>query len=185
MSQNYNQLDPQTLPELVQALTDSFAAIEAVITRVDEATFQSRPHGKWSIGENVEHLVLSSMGIASLLGRDKEALVAFRTHEPRPSRAYPEMAATYFVRVAGRTAPQQLSPNAQAPKSREELLRSWRMIGSKFAERLPAHWTVEQLDEYQLPHPAFGKLSLREMLYFTIFHNYHHLQAMLRAEAAR
>ena len=30
------------------------------------------------------------------------------------------------------------------------------------------------LDNYQLPHPILGKISLREMLYFTAYHVEHH-----------
>jgi hypothetical protein len=32
----------------------------------------------------------------------------------------------------------------------------------------------EELDRYILPHPILGKLTLREMLYFTIYHVKHH-----------
>ncbi len=31
-----------------------------------------------------------------------------------------------------------------------------------------------QLDALILPHPLLGKLTLREMLYFTIYHVQHH-----------
>lgn len=182
MTPDHHQLNPQSLPALAQALTDSFAAVEEVMTRVDDTTFHARPYGRWSIGENVDHLVLSSMGIASVLGRDKADLARFRAPEPRTSRTYPELATTYFVRIAGRTAPPSVSPDPDAPKSREELLSSWRTIATKYAERLPANWTEDELDDYLLQHPGFGPLTLREMLYFTIFHNYHHLLAMQRAE---
>ena len=31
-------------------------------------------------------------------------------------------------------------------------------------------WSEEQLDEFVLPHPLLGKVTTREMLYFTIHH---------------
>jgi uncharacterized damage-inducible protein DinB len=34
--------------------------------------------------------------------------------------------------------------------------------------------TEEELDRYLLPHPLLGKLTMREMLYFTIYHVTHH-----------
>ncbi|HRH60621.1 MAG TPA: DinB family protein, partial [Chitinophagaceae bacterium] len=34
----------------------------------------------------------------------------------------------------------------------------------------------DELDVYILPHPLLGKLTLREMLYFTIYHAEHHLK---------
>jgi len=35
-------------------------------------------------------------------------------------------------------------------------------------------WNEDELDQYQLPHPILGKLTIREMLYFTIYHNLRH-----------
>jgi hypothetical protein len=32
-------------------------------------------------------------------------------------------------------------------------------------------WSEAELDSLQLPHPAIGMITLREMLLFTIFHN--------------
>ena len=36
------------------------------------------------------------------------------------------------------------------------------------------NWKESDLDKYVLPHPLLGKISLREMLYFTDFHILHH-----------
>ena len=35
-------------------------------------------------------------------------------------------------------------------------------------------WTEKQMDEFILPHPLLGKITLREMMYFTIHHADHH-----------
>ena len=35
-------------------------------------------------------------------------------------------------------------------------------------------WQENDLDRYQLPHPLLGKLTIREMLYFAIYHNLRH-----------
>ena len=32
------------------------------------------------------------------------------------------------------------------------------------------------LDRYRLPHPLIGKLTLRELLLWTLYHNAHHVQ---------
>ena len=37
---------------------------------------------------------------------------------------------------------------------------------------------IKDLDVYILPHPLLGKVTLREMLYFTIHHNEHHLELL-------
>jgi len=39
-------------------------------------------------------------------------------------------------------------------------------------------WDEKSLGEYILPHPAIGKITIREMMYFTIFHTDHHLRTL-------
>jgi hypothetical protein len=41
-------------------------------------------------------------------------------------------------------------------------------------------WSERQLDRIRLPHPVLGKLSVREMLFFTLYHNQHHIEAVKR-----
>ncbi len=41
-------------------------------------------------------------------------------------------------------------------------------------------WSDAQLDRRCLPHPLLGKLSVREMLFFTLYHNLHHVQVAER-----
>jgi len=36
-------------------------------------------------------------------------------------------------------------------------------------------WKEPQLDQYIAPHPLLGKITLRELCYFTIYHTKHHL----------
>jgi len=41
-----------------------------------------------------------------------------------------------------------------------------------------SNWKDEDLDHFLLPHPLLGKITLREMLYFTDFHILHHNDLM-------
>ena len=40
------------------------------------------------------------------------------------------------------------------------------------------HWSQPELDHYAMPHPVLGLLSVREMLFFTVYHNQHHLNGV-------
>jgi len=42
-------------------------------------------------------------------------------------------------------------------------------------------WSEADLDRYLLPHPLLGKLTVREMLFFTIHHAQHH-QALVERD---
>jgi hypothetical protein len=37
-------------------------------------------------------------------------------------------------------------------------------------------WPEPALDRYQLPHPLLGRLTVREMLAFSVYHHAHHLR---------
>jgi hypothetical protein len=44
-------------------------------------------------------------------------------------------------------------------------------------------WSEIQADRLRLPHPLLGKLTVREMLLFTLYHNRHHVQVVDRRRA--
>jgi len=169
---------PTNQSELQDALTVSFQDIIDLSIAVSEDKFYAEENGKWSIGGNVDHLVMSSFQIVSMTARPKAMFEPFGKAK-KTSRSYEELVATYKeVLSKGRKAPAEYSPVPNRPKKREELLQSIEMLQTKLAKRLPEHWTEEELDTYRLPHPAMGMMTMREILAFTILHNYHHLEAM-------
>jgi len=46
------------------------------------------------------------------------------------------------------------------------------------------NYNEANLDKYIIPHPLLGKLTLREMLFFTIHHNEHHLDLIKKYSSA-
>ena len=47
-----------------------------------------------------------------------------------------------------------------------------------------ARWPDAKLDQYQLPHPLLGHLTMREMLEFTLYHQLHHMNVVKRKRGA-
>lgn len=41
-------------------------------------------------------------------------------------------------------------------------------------------WSERDLDRIRMPHPILGMLTTREMLFFTLYHNRHHVEAARR-----
>lgn len=39
-------------------------------------------------------------------------------------------------------------------------------------------WKEEDMSVYIMPHPAIGKCTIREFVYFTTLHTYHHLDIL-------
>jgi hypothetical protein len=99
-----------------------------------------------------------------------------------PSRRYDEMRETYQGRLSaggragGRFVPPQLSPGeAEAESVRARTLDGWSRSGEDLVKAL-RRWSEKGLDKYRLPHPLLGKLTVREMLFFTHYHDLLHAE---------
>ena len=53
---------------------------------------------------------------------------------------------------------------------------------SALQERL-LRWNEADLDSTRLPHPLMGRMTVREVLHFTVYHNLHHVHAAARRRA--
>jgi len=88
----------------------------------------------------------------------------------------------------GAKAPRQFLPHgAHAPirsaQMRLKILRDWETVGAKLLATIHP-WPESDLDRCLLPHPLLGKLTVREMIFFTLYHNLHHVQNVQRRRAA-
>jgi len=97
----------------------------------------------------------------------------------KPSMPYEELCKIYRNEIAkgaqasGRYLPNQENPAEKVDEKKKEYLNQFSKASSELvsaAER----WDENELDQYQLPHPILGKLTIREMLFFTIYHNLRH-----------
>ncbi|MBX7184626.1 MAG: DinB family protein [Vicinamibacteria bacterium] len=97
----------------------------------------------------------------------------------RASRSFEALREAYLARLAagataGRFAPSPQAAPEDAAAYRDSVLGSWRAANADLRARI-ARWDEEALDRHLLPHPALGTLTVREMLFFTLYHNAHHL----------
>jgi len=163
--------------EIKVALQISFQENAQFIASISDENFYKKKDEKWSIAENLDHLVMSNKPLASGLKKAKIFFRAFGTAKEE-SKMYNEIVAIYKEALLTRNPTNNpfLSENV-ASTSKEQYLSNWKMIGEKFQERLDL-WSEKDLDKYRIPHPVLGKLTVREMMFFTINHNFHHLKIM-------
>jgi hypothetical protein len=92
----------------------------------------------------------------------------------REGRSYDELIERYQAKLAnGSKASGAFIPNKVDLKKGQKLkekLKNEVLNLCLSIEKI----SEEDLDYYVLPHPILGKLTLREMLYFTIYHVKHH-----------
>ena len=94
----------------------------------------------------------------------------------KPSIAYEELCKIYRDEIAngakasGRYLPNQETPEVNAEQKKRELLKQWSNASEELVSMIEK-WDEKDLDRYLLPHPILGNLTLREMIFFTIYHN--------------
>jgi hypothetical protein len=174
-----NQKSKMTKQEILQKLAEGFSIVEDTLRKTDETIFYVRKDNKWSIAENCKHLVLSVKPLNMAFSLPNFALLFFGKLN-REARTYDEIVEKYLQKLAeGAVAPEQFVPEKLSVENKkEDLIDELKKINDTFLKKVD-DFTEEDLDKYLIPHPVLGKLTIREMLYFTINHTLHHHKAIL------
>ena len=146
----------------------------------NEAQFDYTPYGKWSAGAHLDHLIKSIKPLNKAMTLSKTALGIMFGKSKGTENTYNELVERYTAILAvGGKASGQYVPSAIIVADREDLLKSYQKQKEYLSKTLGS-WSEEQLSKYQLSHPLLGKLTVREMLFFTINHTNHHLKILER-----
>ena len=169
---------------LVQEIAERLNAAEATFSNyclsLTDEHFFFQPSGKWSAAQQVKHLIISADKTRPAFAYPK-FIVRLMTGKPnRPSRTYDELVAKYKLKLQqGGRAPAQFAPAPVLPAyGKEKLVADFRKSMQKLSNAIRVNWKDPQLDQYIAPHPLLGKITLRELGYFTILHTYHHLDSI-------
>lgn len=166
--------------EIIQCLQANYAAFAQLLASLPEAEYRAAPDGKWANGQHLDHLVRSVGPVNIALGLPRFLLRWLFGTANRPSRDYAGLVEKYRAKLAaGGRASGRFVPPPSDWSRREKLLQNLDYQVRRLAEKTE-RLTEEQLDTLLLPHPLLGKLTLREMLYFTMYHAEHHRAAMER-----
>ncbi len=133
-------------------------------------------NGKWSILQNVVHITISITRVNSYLALPKSSIEANFGLSGRASVSNEILVKIYLNAIAnGVKATAPYIPEDNIETDIKELIDN----GSKTLEELVSnlhHWSEEDLEQYLCPHPVLGKITVRELLYFTIYHVQHHTE---------
>jgi hypothetical protein len=161
--------------EIIEASQKIFKEFTGYSSAINDEKFFLQPADKWSIAQNVDHLI-RSMKPTNLAYTLPKFIVRIYGGKPnRPSRSYDELVAKYKLKLdAGGKATGQFVPKPITGIQKNELISRWNKITAAYTGKLSSN-KDEQLDKYIVPHPLLGKITLRELCYFTIYHTRHHL----------
>jgi hypothetical protein len=167
-------------PEIITALNKHVDLFNQHIASLNKEQFESTPGGKWSAGQNLEHLYRSIKPLNLAYALPGLILKLMFGKANRPSKTFDELVAKYKNKLAaGGRASGRFVPPPVLFTDKEALLKKYNQQKEKLIQKINS-WSEEKLDQYIIPHPLLGKITLREMLYFTIYHNTHHIEILQR-----
>ncbi len=160
-----------TKNEIMAATRAAQNALLDTLKNVDESLFLKTQGEKWGIAENVIHLEMSVKPLNSAYLLPKFVLNWKFGKPNRPSRTYDELVARYKERVASVTVANAspFKPLLPQGATKSSVIQSFEKQHLTYLKRFDA-WSESDLDTIILPHPALGKITLREMGFFTAMH---------------
>ncbi|RZL46919.1 MAG: DinB family protein [Pedobacter sp.] len=147
------------------------------ISYLDDLTneeFLSRKNDKWTAGQQLEHIYLGVKPVRQIFGLPKFIPKLIWGQANRESKSYEDLVKKYLLKLEnGGRATGRFMPKTVSIEKGKRLKVYLKNEVDKLATKLDK-LTEDELDKYILPHPLLGKITMREMLYFTIYHVGHH-----------
>jgi uncharacterized damage-inducible protein DinB len=183
---------PVTKADIAAQLDALRQKLNKAMSRVRPAQFCQVTTDKWSAADYLKHLLISNKPIARAMRQDPDSLVRTFGSPDHASRTFDEIKALYDAGLASGFKAEDV-PNVMPdayrfpsdvergniPSEVVHLSRAWDEVNDKMIASLQA-WDEATLDRVQIPHPALGLLTMREMMYFTIGHNGLHVGDAVR-----
>lgn len=167
-----------TKEQIIVTAEKMFAAFAKSCETVDENIFFTRLSAdKWSVAENIQHLVIST-NTTTLAYSLPAFIVRWVGGIPnRDSRSYEAVVERYKEKLAagGKASGRFIPKPMEIKYGKQKLLEKWNKATLKFITALKNNTGESKLDDYLARHPLLGRITLRELCYFTIYHTEHHL----------
>jgi hypothetical protein len=161
--------------EIITASKKIFNEFSDTCLQIPDNKFFFVPNEKWSISQNVDHLTRAVKITKLAYSLPKIFVRTLFGKANRPSKTYEELVAKYKLKLEqGGKASGRYLPKTKISK-KFSLIQKWQRENQTYLEAVELKWNDAQLDHYIAPHPLLGKLTLRELCYFTIYHTEHHL----------
>lgn len=150
---------------------------------VEDQTYH--PQGKWTALQHLAHILMSVRILQRTLMLPPFVIKAKYGLSNREGRTYDGLVKRYRERLAeGGKAPSPYAPKEIAPTELNALVKKLKKQIHLLSYRY-LKLSDEKLNTYILPHPLLGKLTLKEMAFFTIYHAQHHQELIKKGLEAK
>jgi hypothetical protein len=178
--------DVATRADLLAAYEKCEQEIAGFFGSLTNDEFITRDGDAWTPEQQLMHLNTAISAVGRGFSMSKWLLRFRFGYARRPSRTYQEVRDAYrAVLAAGAKASGGFVPQDPGDAMdllavrRMEVMSRWQRVNERLRRALE-DWAEKDLDRLQLPHPLMGNLTAREMLYFALYHNYHHITVTKR-----
>lgn len=163
-----------TKPELTTTLTDKYTHFTNYINSLSADEYMYSHNGKWTAGQQLEHIVICVKPLVQVFGMDKTAIAKTFGTTDKPGRDYDTLLSEYKSKLnEGGKAPSKYVPENITADTRATLSETLPQLIAALKTRIDT-FSEPELDTLCIPHPLLGNISLREMLYNAIYHVQHH-----------
>ncbi len=174
-----------TKETIVETLQNNHEKFMQYLRTLSDTDFVFAKEDKWSAGQQLEHIIKSVGPVNMAMAIPRIFLKWNFGLTNRPSRTYEELIEKYKLKLLeGGRASGRFIPKEVNFSKRDQLNAQLNKLVISLSKRT-LQYSEADLDKYILPHPLLGKLTLREMLYFTAYHVVHHEELVKKAITAR
>ena len=167
-----------TKEEIIAALEEQSLQLIKWVSEQENNKFCISIDEKWSTGQQLSHLSKAIKPLVMILSKPKFIMKLLFGTSNRETRSYLLVVEKYNTKLnQGGVATNPFRPKTFTVSDKKRLLAMYTAYSEKL-ERLITHFSEKELDKYILPHPLLGKLTLREMMFFTIYHTQHHTSSI-------
>jgi DinB superfamily len=167
--------------EIIAKLEENHNAFIDYIHSLKEEDFNFSRDDKWTAGQQLEHINRAVRPLTQGFILPKFFFSLIFGKSSRPSRSYDQLVDRYHQKLeSGGRASGRFIPPPVTFAQRDALTATLRKLINILCKQVN-RFSENDLDTYILPHPLLGKLTIREMMYFTIYHVQHHQSNIAKA----
>ncbi len=173
-----NVSDLHSKEQIIDQLHQIQQNVSQTVQAIPTVQFFQGTAEAWSPCDYLKHLLLAVKPFAKGLSYPPEQIGAMFGVPDHPSCSFAEVVALYQAQLKrglrAEDVPNMLPMGFRMPEAVTDvqayLVQSWNDAHVKLYAGLN-HWSESDLDTHQFNHAALGLMTVREILFFTIYHN--------------
>ncbi|MEM7331648.1 MAG: DinB family protein [Chloroflexota bacterium] len=174
---------PFTQKELIDSYQMESKWVHDFFSQIQLADFFASSKDVWTPADNLDHLIRSCSPVILGLGLPKLALrmrFGLAKHQSRTlavvRHEYTNVALAQGGKAGGPYLP---DIGEETAETKRNLLSKWQYKSEQFVQKV-GEWSESDLDKYAVDHPLLGQMTIREIIFFTLYHNMHHVNDVSR-----